>query len=206
MTETLFELAREQREMATGLYSSYAYETRRFPSNQDPIRGEMARLTANFYGRVGMGECVELVYADIVEQARCAARRYNQRQSEMSAKQDWRVGTAGCYGEDEAELKIRHARTIATALLAAHEPPPKPLSPAESKVLRLIAHCLSREQICKCLGIGMGTLRKHEHRIFRKLGVTNRTQAALYAWRTGLVSIDDAWATVRRQQEGTHGA
>jgi two-component system, NarL family, response regulator LiaR len=69
--------------------------------------------------------------------------------------------------------------------------PPEPLSKREIDVLRLVAHGLPNEQIGARLFISEATVRTHVSNVLVKLGLTNRTQAALYALRHGLASIDD---------------
>jgi DNA-binding CsgD family transcriptional regulator len=53
------------------------------------------------------------------------------------------------------------------------------LTPAEAAVLDLLALGLTNAEIARRLFISAETVRTHLHRIFRKLGVTTRTQAAL---------------------------
>lgn len=55
------------------------------------------------------------------------------------------------------------------------------LSPRENEVLRLIADGLSNKEIARALRISVHTVDTHNRRIFVKLGVRNRTGAAL-AW------------------------
>lgn len=87
--------------------------------------------------------------------------------------------------------------TVARRLLRelAHEdrstPQGEPLSGRETDVLRLVAHGLGNEEIGKRLFISEATVRTHVSNILAKLGVVNRTQAALYALREGLVSLDE---------------
>jgi two-component system, NarL family, response regulator LiaR len=58
-------------------------------------------------------------------------------------------------------------------------------------VLRLVAHGPGDEEIGQRLFISEATVRTHVSNILGKLGVVTRTQAALYALREGLVSIDE---------------
>ena len=77
----------------------------------------------------------------------------------------------------------------------AHPPqrPPTsdPLTEREVEVLRLVAHGESNQEIAAALGIGEGTVRVHVSNILSKLHLASRTQAALYALREGLASLDD---------------
>lgn len=55
------------------------------------------------------------------------------------------------------------------------------LTPREWDVLELIAQGLSNDEIANKLFISLHTVKTHVHNIFRKLGITHRVQAALYA-------------------------
>jgi NarL family two-component system response regulator LiaR len=70
-------------------------------------------------------------------------------------------------------------------------PAPEPLSEREAEVLRLVARGQDNPQISAALGISEGTVRKHISNIMSKLHLASRTQAALYALREGLTSLDD---------------
>ena len=69
-------------------------------------------------------------------------------------------------------------------------PTEDPLSDREVEVLRLLAKGLSNQEIAEELVIGEGTVRTHVSNILGKLHLANRTQAALYALRKGLASLD----------------
>jgi DNA-binding NarL/FixJ family response regulator len=62
-----------------------------------------------------------------------------------------------------------------------------PLTRRESEVLRQMAFGLSNKEIAKALQIGYETVKEHVQHILRKIGVTDRTQAAVWAVRKGLV-------------------
>jgi DNA-binding NarL/FixJ family response regulator len=75
---------------------------------------------------------------------------------------------------------------VAGELLAARrtEPAGAPtLSEREREVLDLLAHGLPNKVIARRLGIAERTVKAHVTRIFTALGVTDRTQAALWAQR-----------------------
>jgi NarL family two-component system response regulator LiaR len=61
------------------------------------------------------------------------------------------------------------------------------LSEREREVLRLIAEGLSNQQIAEQLVISEGTVKSHVSNILSKLHLADRTQAAIFAWREGLV-------------------
>jgi two-component system, NarL family, response regulator LiaR len=64
---------------------------------------------------------------------------------------------------------------------------PQPLTPREHEVLELIGRGLPNKQIARELGLSEKTVKTHVGRILAKLGVTDRTQAALLAVREGLI-------------------
>jgi NarL family two-component system response regulator LiaR len=64
------------------------------------------------------------------------------------------------------------------------------------RVLVYVAHGYSNNQIAAKLGISCRTVRRHVSVALKKLGVRNRTQAAWYAWRAGIVDPIEAWQVV----------
>lgn len=66
-----------------------------------------------------------------------------------------------------------------------------PLTEREADVLTLVARGLSNQEIAKELVISEATVRTHVSRILSKLHLASRTQAALYALRQGLASLDE---------------
>jgi len=61
------------------------------------------------------------------------------------------------------------------------------LTPRERDVLRLVIEGQSNKEIGRALSISEDTAKKHVQTILSKLGVSDRTQAAVKAVRTGLV-------------------
>jgi DNA-binding NarL/FixJ family response regulator len=62
-----------------------------------------------------------------------------------------------------------------------------PLTQRESEVLSQLANGLTNKEIAAVLGISYETVKEHVQHILRKIGVTDRTQAAVWAVRKGLV-------------------
>ncbi|MDF2723766.1 MAG: LuxR family transcriptional regulator [Paenibacillus sp.] len=60
------------------------------------------------------------------------------------------------------------------------------LTDREMEVLRLIASGKSNQQVAEALFIGIKTVKFHVTNILAKLGVEDRTQAAIYAFKHGL--------------------
>jgi DNA-binding NarL/FixJ family response regulator len=65
---------------------------------------------------------------------------------------------------------------------------PEQLTPRELEVLRLVATGLSNAEIASALFISPETVKTYVSRIFAKLGLRDRVQAVVHAFRTGLVS------------------
>ena len=63
-----------------------------------------------------------------------------------------------------------------------------PLTQREIQVVRHICDGMSNKQIGDDLEISYETVKEHVQHILRKIGVTDRTQAAVWALRNGLVS------------------
>jgi DNA-binding NarL/FixJ family response regulator len=84
----------------------------------------------------------------------------------------------------ESPLDPRAARTILDARSAPD--PLAGLSQREREVLGLLVEGLPNKLIARRLEISEKTVKSHLTRIFRELGVTDRTQAALWAERHGL--------------------
>jgi NarL family two-component system response regulator LiaR len=67
---------------------------------------------------------------------------------------------------------------------------PSDLSPRETEVLRLIAEGMSNAELAQALFISEKTAKTHVHNILGKLNLADRTQAAIYAYKHGLVSVE----------------
>jgi NarL family two-component system response regulator LiaR len=66
-----------------------------------------------------------------------------------------------------------------------------PLTKREEEVLRLVAKGMSTKAVARALCIEEGTARIHIHNILLKLGVSNRTDAAIWAVQMGILSRDE---------------
>jgi DNA-binding NarL/FixJ family response regulator len=89
----------------------------------------------------------------------------------------------------ESPLDPRAARTMLGAQRATG--PLEELSEREREVLSLVAEMLPNKQIGRRLGISEKTVKGHLTKIFQSLGVGERTQAALWAERHGLLRGND---------------
>jgi DNA-binding NarL/FixJ family response regulator len=92
----------------------------------------------------------------------------------------------------EMHLDPAVARQLAQSLRAPkRQDLIEPLTARESEILVLVAHGKANKAIARELGLSERTARTHVSNILGKLGLTSRTQAALYAVREGLASADD---------------
>ena len=87
----------------------------------------------------------------------------------------------------ESPLHPRAARALLGARRnAAAAPGGAGLTPREQEVLALVRRGLANKQIARRLGISERTVKAHLTSVFARLGVEDRTQAALWAERHGL--------------------
>ena len=100
-------------------------------------------------------------------------------------------------------IALKMLRELDNPVMAAANRPltDDPLTEREVEVLRLVAQGLSNQDIAKGLTISERTVGNHIGSILRKLHLANRTQAALYALRRGLVDINNAMATSEEASE-----
>ncbi len=92
-----------------------------------------------------------------------------------------------------ADGRVHLAPEAAARLMREVRAPdtPEALTDREAEVLRLLARGKANKQIASSLYVSEKTVKAHVSSILMKLGVQSRTQAALYAVRSGLVSIDE---------------
>ena len=67
------------------------------------------------------------------------------------------------------------------------------LTRAEIEILRLLACGLPHLDIDNIRGTAPNRTRWHNTNLYRKIGVHDQLNAARYAWRNGIISIDEAW-------------
>jgi DNA-binding NarL/FixJ family response regulator len=86
-------------------------------------------------------------------------------------------------------MRAGELRRVATTMAnrVAAPDPDIPLTQRETQVLRHMALGLSNKEIAQSLTISVETVKEHVQNILRKLAVTDRTQAAVWAVRRGLV-------------------
>jgi two-component system, NarL family, response regulator LiaR len=93
----------------------------------------------------------------------------------------------------EAVLHPRVAARVVRELHGARRDEPnafRELSDRELEVLKLIAEGLSNAEIASRLYVSEKTIKSHVSNILGKLHLADRTQAAVFAWRQGVVRRD----------------
>jgi two-component system, NarL family, response regulator LiaR len=97
----------------------------------------------------------------------------------------------------QVQLTPKAAARLMQAISAPENP--EQLTERETEVLRLVAQGHSNKQIARSLNNTEQTIKTHVSRILAKLGVQSRTQATLYAIRTGLVSAVSPGSTEKAE-------
>jgi NarL family two-component system response regulator LiaR len=92
----------------------------------------------------------------------------------------------------ESSLHPAIARKVLQEISQPAETPrtPDPLTLREIEVLKLVAQGRENHEIAELLVISEATVRTHVSNIMSKLHLASRTQAALYALKEGLASLD----------------
>ena len=91
------------------------------------------------------------------------------------------IGGVRAVSRGESPLNPRVARQLLTT--RAEAPPSVELTPREAEVLGLVRLGLANKQIARRLGISERTVKAHLTNVFQRIGVADRTQAALWAER-----------------------
>lgn len=66
-----------------------------------------------------------------------------------------------------------------------------PLTPRETEVLRAIAVGMTNGEIAEDFHLSLATVKTHVGRVLTKTGSRDRVQVVLFAFRTGMIGIDD---------------
>jgi DNA-binding NarL/FixJ family response regulator len=71
------------------------------------------------------------------------------------------------------------------------EPDPKALTAREQEIVRLVALGFHNPEIAERLGLKNVTVKSHINRIFHKLDLRDRVELVVYAFRLGIVGINE---------------
>jgi len=93
----------------------------------------------------------------------------------------------------ESSLSPTVARKVLQEISQTNDKPliPDPLTNREVEVLQVLAKGKSNREIAKILIISETTVRTHVSNILGKLHLASRTEAALYALKEGMASLED---------------
>ena len=99
------------------------------------------------------------------------------------------IATIQAAGAGESPSRCGELRRIAAAMKVRQvlDDDDVPLTQRETQVLRHVALGLSNKEIGRSLEISVETVKEHVQNILRKIAVSDRTQAAVWAVRKGLV-------------------
>lgn len=92
-------------------------------------------------------------------------------------------------GESVIEPKVASSLLNRFSQLSKSPPAEEALSPREVEVLRLMARGAANKEIAAQLVIGEATVKTHIIHIFNKLGVKDRTEAAMEGARKGIIQL-----------------
>ncbi len=93
--------------------------------------------------------------------------------------------------EGRPALHAEAQRHLMRRVVGGGRPVAEELTERELAVLQLIGRGRSNKEIAKALHLSEGTVKGHVSAVLSKLGVEDRTQAALFAVREGLVPLRD---------------
>ena len=131
-----------------------------------------------------------------------------------ASDQPQRIEAAFVAGATAYVVKTAHAADLAMAVrqvfehslyfgkdyLAGVGPAPAPeageLTRRELEIIRLVAEGRSNKQVAAVLWVTEQTVKFHLANIFRKLDVSNRTEASRWAYAHGLLSVEEAEASL----------
>lgn len=98
------------------------------------------------------------------------------------------AGASWWDAKSTAEIRATFANSVSETTPTSPPTLDNPLTKREQEILALIASGKNNQEIAQILHIASGTVRVHVHAILQKLEVRDRTQAAVLAVQSGLVS------------------
>jgi non-specific serine/threonine protein kinase len=148
--------------------------------------GQSARAARELGAAQGLLDAVDYVLEPIdrreIERAAALAR---SRLSASAFAANWAEGQRIAPEAAVAEA-LAHVAAAATAPATAPSPHPAGLTRREMEVVQLVAHGLTSAAVAERLSVSPRTVTTHLTAIYRKLGVTSRTEATRAALERGL--------------------
>jgi DNA-binding NarL/FixJ family response regulator len=124
--------------------------------------------------------------ASVIEAVRAGAIGYLLKDTRLAdLSRSIRAAAAG-----QVQLSPQAAARLVREVRAPEPETTEALTEREVEVLRRLARGQANKEIARDLAIAEKTVKAHVSSILGKLGLQSRTQAALYAGRTGLVALD----------------
>ncbi len=93
--------------------------------------------------------------------------------------------------QGEGSLNPTVTRQVLAQMQSPAVPTEEELTERETEVIKLMARGYSNAEIARLMVVSNATVHTHVSRILSKLNLSSRTQAALYALKKGLVSLDE---------------
>ncbi|MFQ5857864.1 MAG: response regulator [Anaerolineae bacterium] len=127
--------------------------------------------------------------ADLLEAVKAGAQGYLLKNLNASEFLEMLAGLE----HGEAAITRKTAARLIEGFADLSRPRSEPLdslTQREIEILRLVAEGLSNKAIAQALFVSENTVKYHMKNILQKLGVQNRTEAATYALRAGLLKSD----------------
>jgi DNA-binding NarL/FixJ family response regulator len=129
--------------------------------------------------------------SSVIRAVQAGAIGYVMKNSEL----DTLVQTIRSAARGHVQLSSRVAARLVQEMRSPMSDPTQPLlTHRERDVLRQVAMGRINKEIALSLNIAETTVKSHVSAVLEKLGVQSRTQAALHALRSGLVSPDELQA------------
>jgi two-component system nitrate/nitrite response regulator NarL len=125
---------------------------------------------------------------DLIDSLRAGASGYLLKNIETETLLDFIRRAA----DGDSVISAQMTGKLVRGLQSTPETPPKeekdPLSPREREILAQLTKGHSNKQIARNLGVAESTVKIHVQHILRKLNLSSRVQAAVYAIEQGFVS------------------
>src|ERR687898_2894627 len=176
----------------------HPYYTERLLTNS-PFLAELAPVASSHHERLdGSGYHRGLTSATLTRPARvlAAADAYQAMTEPRPHRAPLPAKQAADALAEQCRAGLFDADAVAAVLEAAGQPVrriarPAGLTEREAEVVALLARGLQTKQIARALGISVKPADRHIEHAYRKIGVSTRAAAALFAMEHGLASLGE---------------